>query len=71
MGLDLDESNEEFVFIGDSPNDEPLFSFFKKSVGVANVQDFASFLKTGPAYVTKERCGKGFVELAERILSAR
>ncbi|NLH16326.1 MAG: HAD-IIB family hydrolase [Phycisphaerae bacterium] len=71
LGMDFDECNERFVFIGDSPNDEPLFSFFKKSVGVANVQDYASFLKIGPVYVTKERSGKGFVELAEHIRSGR
>ncbi len=27
----------EWIFIGDSPNDEPMFEYFKKSVGVANI----------------------------------
>lgn len=70
LGMDLDAHNADFVFVGDSPNDEPLFSFFTKSVGVANVRDYASFIKTGPAYVTRERHGMGFVELAEHILAA-
>src|SRR5690606_27522812 len=28
-----------YAFIGDSPNDEPMFGFFDCSVGVANVRD--------------------------------
>lgn len=28
------------VFVGDSPNDGPMFSFFPKSCGVANVRAF-------------------------------
>lgn len=69
LGMDLDNCNTEFAFIGDSPNDEPLFSYFKKSVGVANVRDYSPFLKTGPRYVTQQRNGMGFVELAEWILA--
>ena len=28
---------ERFVFVGDSPNDAPMFAFFPNAVGVANV----------------------------------
>lgn len=57
------------VFIGDSPNDEPLFGFFQNSVGVANVRDFAEDLKQHPSYVCLKTNAKGFVELAKKIKS--
>ena len=38
--IDLDADRERFVFVGDSPNDAPMFGYFPHSVGVANVGDF-------------------------------
>ena len=40
--IDLDRYKDEFVFCGDSPNDELLFQYFSNSCGVANVKDFES-----------------------------
>lgn len=70
-GVDLDAERERYVFIGDSPNDEPMFAYFPNAVGVANVADFTERMRHAPAYVTGERCGAGFVELARRLLAAR
>ena len=42
LDIDLDQKKDEFVFCGDSPNDEPLFQYFPNSCGVANVKDFKS-----------------------------
>jgi HAD superfamily hydrolase (TIGR01484 family) len=72
FNINLDERKNEFVFIGDSPNDAPMFSYFPHSVGVANVNDFAeSLLPQRPAYVTAARSGEGFIELADALLSAK
>jgi HAD superfamily hydrolase (TIGR01484 family) len=72
FNINLDEHKNEFVFIGDSPNDAPMFSYFPYSVGVANVNDFAeSLLLQRPAYVTAARSGEGFIELANALLSAK
>ena len=57
------------LYAGDSPNDEPLFSFFPNSVGVANVQRYISILKTPPAYVTKNPSSRGFEEIASHLLT--
>jgi HAD superfamily hydrolase (TIGR01484 family) len=57
----------EAVFIGDSPNDEPLFEFFEHSVGVANVQTFLGQMKSRPKYVTESAGGRGFQELADHL----
>ena len=70
FGVDLQRRQGEYVFIGDSPNDAPLFRFFSNSVGVANVADFAARLPDAPAYVCSGRSGNGFVELAEWLLGS-
>ena len=71
FGIDLDAQKECFVFVGDSPNDAPMFAYFPHSVGVANVRDFEADLGAKPAYVCKARCGQGFVELADALLAVR
>ena len=71
FGIDLDVDKERFVFVGDSPNDVPMFRYFPSSVGVANVRDFDEQLGAGPAYICNERSGKGFVELADALLAVR
>jgi hypothetical protein len=48
-----------------------MFEYFPHSVGVANVSDFEGALGAEPAYVCNERCGQGFVELADALLAAR
>ena len=71
FAVDLDAERDAFVFAGDSPNDSPMFEFFPNAVGVANIADFADRLTALPAYVTRSRCGAGFVELAEALIAAR
>lgn len=71
LGLDLEAARDRMVFVGDSPNDGPMFSFFPKSCGVANVRDFAPGSFHPPAFVTDLPCGEGFVQVADHILSAR
>jgi HAD superfamily hydrolase (TIGR01484 family) len=67
--IDLDSRREAVAFIGDSPNDEPMFGFFPLSVAVANIAPFLAQLHTHPAYVTSAEAGAGFVEFAEMLLS--
>lgn len=72
-GLDLHdpEIRGRALYVGDSPNDGPGFGFFEHSVGVANVCDFEGQLDPAPRYVTTQRAGRGFVELARRLMGAR
>ena len=71
FGVDLDQHKQEFVFVGDSPNDQPMFGYFPHSAGVANVGNFLDMMSSRPAYVTATSCGAGFAELAEAILKSR
>jgi hypothetical protein len=70
-GADLARDQAQYLFIGDSPNDAPMFSFFSNSVGVANVADFDERLGAAPAYICSRRSGAGFVELVQRLLGER
>jgi HAD superfamily hydrolase (TIGR01484 family) len=68
FGIDLDAQRERFVFVGDSPNDAPMFAFFPNAVGVANVRAFADRIATLPAWVTTHAAGAGFAEVASTLL---
>ncbi|MDH3319563.1 MAG: HAD-IIB family hydrolase [Betaproteobacteria bacterium] len=65
---DLDAANAQFVFAGDSPNDAPMFGYFRNSVGVANIARFAGHLAAAPKYVTQRASGAGFAELVAFLL---
>ena len=69
--IDLDAHKNQFVFVGDSPNDAPMFSYFPHSAGVANVRDFLDSLVSQPTYVTASRCGEGFTEMVDALLVAK
>jgi HAD superfamily hydrolase (TIGR01484 family) len=71
LGRDLDAERDDWLYVGDSTNDELMFASFPLSVGVANIADFADRLKQWPAYVTTFDRGRGFVEVAESLLAAR
>ncbi len=66
--VDLDARRHDFVFAGDSPNDAPMFAFFDRSVGVANVRPFLDRIATPPRYVTQGKGGAGFAELARHLV---
>ncbi len=68
LGFDLSKNLDTVAFIGDSPNDEPMFKFFKHSFAVANVRDFLPQMKSHPAYVTALAEADGFAELAGKLL---
>ena len=69
FGRSLEETGKEVLFVGDSPNDTSMFSFFENSVGVANVRRFA--IPTPPRYVTSGEAGAGFEELVAYLLAVR
>ena len=63
--LDLAAQNRHVVFVGDSPNDAPMFAYFENSIGVANVGRFPAL---APRFVTQGESGAGFAELAAHLL---
>lgn len=71
FGVDLEKERAAYAFVGDSPNDAPMFAFFPHSIGVANVRDFGGRLAYEPKYVTQAAAGAGFREVVDCILAAR
>jgi HAD superfamily hydrolase (TIGR01484 family) len=69
LGLGLHP--DEWVFCGDSPNDEPMFAYFPHACGVANVAAFAARMQHKPGYVASLAGGDGFAEIAATLLAAR
>ena len=67
-GRDLNEEIDQWVYVGDSTNDQVMFQHFTHSVGVANIKRFEKELKHLPAYVAQQERGAGFAEVA-RFLS--
>jgi hypothetical protein len=68
-GSTLDVSR--WAFFGDSANDEPMFSAFPLSIGVANVARFLPRMTGHPTWITEAEGGIGFVEGLDRILALR
>jgi hypothetical protein len=69
LGLDIADGSAAYV--GDSPNDEPLFAVFGLSFGVANIARFERMLSHRPDFVAAAEGGAGFAEIADRILALR
>jgi len=69
--IDLAAERAHYVYVGDAPNDAPMFAFFPHAVGVANLRRFMDRLPVAPAYITQKDAGEGFAELAELLLDAR
>lgn len=58
--------DRQVAYVGDSPNDAPMFDFFENSVGVANVRRFK--MASRPKFVTQASAGAGFAELVAHLL---
>ena len=59
------------VFIGDSPNDEPLFAGFPHSIAVGNLRRFLGRLQHRPEYIAEQESAEGFCAAAALFLEAR
>lgn len=70
LGLNEKEVLQKAIFIGDSPNDEPMFEKFPNSFGVANIKNFTDQIKTLPAFVSPSAGGDGFSEIADQVIQA-
>jgi HAD superfamily hydrolase (TIGR01484 family) len=66
---------EQWVFIGDAPNDASMFNTYSQSVAVANIRPYLSshtdsFTRL-PQYLCQASYGEGFQELANHLLASR
>ena len=71
LALGLPWVASDWVYLGDSTNDQAMFQQMPLSVGVANIARFVPMLRWLPGYVTAAERGAGFAELASAMLAAR
>ena len=67
--LEREREREHYVYLGDSPNDEPMFGFFPNAIGVANVLPFLDGLAHRPRFVTAAAASAGFCEAVDWLLA--
>ena len=67
-GRDLNQELDQWVYVGDSTNDQVMFEHFTRSVGVANIKRFEKELKHLPKYIAQKERGAGFAEVAQTLL---
>ena len=65
----LEDIKQAVIYIGDSPNDAPMFAYFPHSVGVANVLHFEGRMPCNPAWITRKEGGYGFAEMVDHLLT--
>ena len=70
-GVQAKQGDRRFAFVGDSPNDEPMFEFFPISFGVANVRRFLADMTHHPAHITSKAGGAGFAEVVREVLRGK
>jgi hydroxymethylpyrimidine pyrophosphatase-like HAD family hydrolase len=62
FGITAQALARDHLYLGDSPNDAPMFGFFERSIGVANVLDYGGRIDPMPTFVSRERSAAGFAE---------
>jgi HAD superfamily hydrolase (TIGR01484 family) len=66
-GRNLKEELDQWVYVGDSTNDQVMFEHFTHSVGVANIRRFEKELKHLPTYIATQERGAGFAEVCQSL----
>jgi HAD superfamily hydrolase (TIGR01484 family) len=67
-GRDLKQELDQWVYVGDSTNDQVMFEHFTHSVGVANIKRFENELQYLPKYIASKERGAGFAEVVKALL---
>jgi hypothetical protein len=70
-GSHLEAMQEKILYIGDSPNDEPMFMKLKYTAAVNNIVNFLDRMEYYPAYKASKDSGEGFKKIIDTILTKR
>ncbi len=60
-------ASQNYTFVGDSPNDEPMFKLFPNAYAVANIKPFLPQLRFPPKTILSKEGGAGFAELVNLL----
>ena len=69
--IDGNKDNRKIAYLGDSPNDAPMFSHFRNGIGVANLLPFVPLMTDLPRYITLGEGGRGFAEFTDAVLATK
>lgn len=68
FGIDLNKREKDYLFLGDSPNDEPMFRHFSHSIACANIKPFLPTLSFPPHWIAEKPGAQGFVQAIDLLL---
>lgn len=71
FGDDPTRALTRYAFVGDSANDGAAFAAFALTFGVANVRGHLGRLSVPPRFVAPSPMGRGFAEIAGRLVALR
>jgi HAD superfamily hydrolase (TIGR01484 family) len=71
FGEDATSALGRWAFVGDSANDAAAFAAFRTTFGVGNVRSHLRGLTVPPRYVAPSLMGRGFAEIAGRLVALR
>jgi hypothetical protein len=71
LGLESNQAMARCLYLGDAPNDAPMFAEFARSVGVANIKDHLEHVPSLPGFITRAREGTGACEVLKATAAAR
>ena len=71
FGLSEADQQREVMYIGDAPNDAPMFATFAHAVGVANLLPHSERLNHEPAWLTERSHGRGVADIVSALLASR
>jgi len=70
-GYDDARDRSAVLYVGDAPNDEPMFGHFPNACAVANVDRWLDRIEKRPSWVAAAEYGAGFAEIAGTLLTLR
>lgn len=71
LKMDMSKKSNKFIYLGDSPNDIPMFEYFSLACGIGNIKKYGKLMTTLPPYICAKKGGKGFAKVISHILSLR
>lgn len=71
LGQPLSAGATDWLYIGDSSNDEAMFQHLPQTVGVANIQAFLPRMAHPPRYICQNERGDGFAEMVAALEASR
>jgi HAD superfamily hydrolase (TIGR01484 family) len=71
LGIDEFAFKKVCCYCGDAPNDQVMFSYLPLTFGVGNVREHIAAFKDLPSFISQDKYGKGFSQIASALIAAK